>query len=187
MSDDTTLLDTTIREPSLGADEAEMLFFALDRARAQFAWKVGSLDAAGLGRRHPPSTTTLGGLIKHLAQVEDTYTARFLTGEPIGLPWSAVEGEEVWEWAYRTAADDSSEELYTLWQDAVARSRAAWAQVLATGDLGQPSTFAVSAGEHVNLRRALVDTIEEYLRHTGHADLIREAVDGLVGNDPPQP
>ncbi|MGI8879552.1 MAG: DUF664 domain-containing protein [Jatrophihabitans sp.] len=184
---DTTILDTAIREPSLTATEVEMLFFALDRARAQFAWKVGGLDAAGLARRHRPSRTTLGGLVKHLAQVEDGYTARFLTGQPIGPPWNTVDGEDIWEWAYRTAADDSPEELYTLWQGAVARSRAAWAQVLATGGLEQPSAFAISADEYPNLRRVMVDTIEEYLRHTGQADLIREAVDGLVGNDPPQP
>lgn len=188
MTEDTAL-DTTIHEPSMTAGEVDMLLFALERARAQFAWKVGGLDAAGLGKRHPPSTTTLGGLVKHLAQVEDTYIVRFVTGRPIGAPWNAVEpdGEPVWEWAYRTAADDSAEELYALWQGAVERSRAAWTQVLATGDLDQPSTFTTPTGEHPNLRRALVDTIEEYIRHTGHADLLREAVDGLVGNDPPQP
>lgn len=165
-----------------------MLFFALDRARAQFAWKVGGLDAAGLNRRHPPSATTLGGLVKHLAQVEDTYVATFVTGEPMGPPWDGVpDGEPIWEWAYRSAADDSPEQLYGLWQAAVDRSRQAWARVLADGDLDQPAAFTTPSGEHPNLRRALVDTIEEYLRHTGHADLLREAVDGLVGNDPPQP
>ena len=58
--------------------------------------------------------------------------------------------------------------------------------MLADGDLDQPSTFITSSGEHPNLRRVLVDLIEEYIRHTGHADLLREAVDGLVGEDPPQ-
>lgn len=181
------VLDTTIPQPSLAAGEVELLFFALDRARAQFAWKVGGLDAAGLHRRHPPSTTTLAGLVKHLAQVEDKYVAMFLTGAPLGPPWDAAGDEPVWEWAYRTAADDSPEELYTLWQGAVERSRAAWSKALATGGLDQPSAYRLPSGEAPNLRRALIDTIEEYLRHTGHADLIREAVDGLVGNDPPQP
>ena len=58
------------------ADEVEMLLFALDRSRAQFAWKVGGLDAAALHQPHPPSTMTIGGLIKHLACVEDGVTAR---------------------------------------------------------------------------------------------------------------
>jgi len=69
----------------------------------------------------------------------------------------------------------------------VEHSRAAWSEALAGGDLGQPSKFVLGSGERVNLRRVLVDQIEHYLRHTGHADLFREAVDGLVGEDPPQP
>ena len=70
MSDD-TLLETTIAEPSMTAGEVEMLLFALERSRAQFAWKCGGLDAAGLRAPHPPSAMTLAGLIKHLALVED--------------------------------------------------------------------------------------------------------------------
>jgi Protein of unknown function (DUF664) len=181
------VLDTTIHEPSLTAGEVEMLRFALDRARAQFAWKCGGLDAAGLSRPHPPSAMTLGGLLKHLALVEDQRTAVFLTGEPMGPPWDAVDFEADPDWAWRSAADDSPAELYRLWRDAVERSRAATARVLADGGLDQPSKFTTPSGEHPNLRRVLVDQIEEYIRHTGHADLLREAVDGLVGEDPPQP
>jgi Protein of unknown function (DUF664) len=181
------VLDTTIHEPSMTAGEVEMLRFALDRARAQFAWKCGGLDAAGLSRPHPPSAMTLGGLLKHLALVEDQRTAVFLTGEPMGPPWDAVDFEADPDWAWRSAADDSPAELYRLWHEAVERSRAATARVLADGGLDQPSKFTTPSGEHPNLRRVLVDQIEEYIRHTGHADLLREAVDGLVGEDPPQP
>lgn len=185
MTEDTAL-DTTIREPSMTAGEVEMLFFALERARAQFAWKCGGLDAAGLRAQHPPSPMTLGGLLKHLALCEDRWIGTFVTGEPLGAPWSAADiTDRDWEW--RTAADDTPEELYALWRGAVERSRAAWAAAIAGGGLDRPSTFTTSSGESPNLRRVLVDMIEEYLRHTGHADLLREAVDGLVGNDPPQP
>ncbi len=180
------VLDTTIHEPSMTAGEVEMLLFALDRARAQFAWKCGGLDAAGLRKPHPPSTMTLGGLLKHLALAEDMRLTDFVTGQPLGPPWDARDAEENWAWAWRTAADDTPEELYALWRGAVERSRAAWGRVLADGGLDQPSTFTTPSGEHPNLRRALVDMIEEYIRHTGHADLLREAVDGLVGEDPPQ-
>jgi len=62
-----TALDTSSNEPSLTADEAEMLVFALNRSRATFAWKSGGLDAEALNRAHPPSTMTLASLIKHLA------------------------------------------------------------------------------------------------------------------------
>jgi hypothetical protein len=181
MTDD-TVLDTTIRLPPTPAGEAEMLLFALDRSRAQFAWKCSGLDAAGLGKPHPPSAMTLGGLVKHLAIVEDKYVIVHLTGEPAGAPWDAVDFDADPEWEWRTAADDSPEELYALWHGAVQRSRAAVAKALAEGELDQPS----KVGGSVDLRHALVDLHDEYARHVGHADLLREAVDGLVGEDPPQ-
>lgn len=179
--------DTTIAEPSMTAGEAEMQLFALERARAQFAWKCGGLDAAGLSKQHPPSKMTLGGLVKHLALVEDYYTARDLTGEPVGPPWSAVDFDADPDWEWRTAADDDPQELYALWRGTVERSRSAMALRLAGGGLEQPSKFTTDSGESPNLRRYLVDLHEEYARHVGHADLLREAVDGLVGEDPPQP
>jgi hypothetical protein len=184
---ETNELDTTIHEPSMTAGEVDMLIFALERSRAQFAWKVGGLDAAGLHQRFPPSTMTLAGLIKHLALVEDSKVAEFVVGEPMGAPWNGVEGMLVWEWGWRSAVDDSPEELYALWWGAVERSRAVWARAIADGGLDQPSKFVWRSGESPNLRRILVDVHDEYARHVGHADLFREAIDGLVGEDPPQP
>jgi hypothetical protein len=169
-------------EPSMTAGEAEMLLFALDRSRATFAWKTGGLDSAALNRTYPPSAMTLGGLIKHLALVEDWYRTRDVSGESMGPPWrqSDFDGDRDWEW--HSAAGDSPEELYALWQGAVDRSRTAFAKALADGGLDQP----VKSGEPRSLRRLLVDLHEEYARHVGHADLMREAIDGLVGEDPPQ-
>lgn len=180
-------LDTTISEPSMTAGEVETLRFVLDRSRAQFAWKVGGLDAAALRRPHPPSTMTLGGLIKHLALNEDYATARKLTGQPLGAPWNAVDWDADPGWEWRTAADDSPEELYGLWRDAVERSRAALDAVLAEGGLDRLAKLETDSGESPNLRRVLIDLFEHYERHVGHADILREAVDGLVGEDPPQP
>ena len=181
-----TKLDTTYDDPISGS-EVEMLFFAVERSRAQFAWKAGGLDAAGLSQAHPPSAMTLGGMLKHLALVEDRFTAVDLTGEPIGPQWRAADFDADPEWDWHSAADDTPEELYALWRGAVERSRAAWAKVLSDGGLEQPSKFTTSDGESPDLRRVLVDLHDEYARHVGHADLFREAVDGLVGEDPPQP
>jgi hypothetical protein len=178
------LLDTTIHETSMTAGEVETLLFAIERSRAQFAWKCGGLDTAGLSRQHPPTAMTLGGLLKHLALVEDWYTARDLTGQPMGPPWNVVDFDADPQWEWRTAADDSPEELYALWQGAVERSRAAVAKALADG-LDQPPKSTTRSGEAPNLRRILIDLHDEYARHVGHADLLREAVDGLVGEDPP--
>lgn len=165
------------------AGEVEMLLFALERSRAQFAWKVGGLGAEGLHRPHPPSAMTLGGLVKHLALVEHQRTAEDLGGPGYGQQWSGFDGAG-WDW--RSAADDTPEELYALWRGAVERSRAAWVRALADGGLDQPSKVEVS-GAPPNLRRVLVDLHDEYARHVGHADLFREAIDRLVGEDPPQP
>ena len=76
MTDDTAL-DTSIPEPSMTAGEVEMLLFALDRSRAQFVWKCGGLDAAAPNKAHPPSTMTLGGILKHMAFVNDWTAVRF--------------------------------------------------------------------------------------------------------------
>jgi hypothetical protein len=186
MTDDIQL-DTTIAEPSMTAGEVEMLLFALERSRAQFAWKCGGLDAAGLHMAHPPSTMTLAGLVKHLAFVEDFRTAEFVTGSWAGMPWRQADFDADPDWVWHSAADDTPHELYSLWQSAVERSKAAIAEALADGGLDRPCAFTTETGESPNLRRALIDLYEEYTRHVGHADLFREAVDGLVGEDPPQP
>lgn len=138
-------------------------------------------------RRHPPPAITLGGLLKHLALIEDWTTAAKLTGQPLGVPFETVDFDADPDWEWRTGAEDSPDELYALWNGAVARSRAAWARVLADGGLDQPSTHRTGTGKHPSLRRVLVDLHDEYAGHVGHADLLREAVDGRVGEDPPQP
>ncbi|HST64182.1 MAG TPA: DUF664 domain-containing protein [Mycobacteriales bacterium] len=182
---DDIVLDTSITEPSATADEQEMLLFSLERSRAQFAWKVGGLDTEALHRTFPPSRMTLGGLLKHLAAVEDVKVWQFVSGEMDG-PWRLQDFQSAPDWDFASAADNTAEELYTLWQGAVQRSRAAWTKALANGGLDQPSIFKTEDGWSPNLRRVLVDITDEYARHVGHADLFREAIDGLVGEDPPQ-
>jgi hypothetical protein len=85
------------------------------------------------------------------------------------------------DWDWRSAADDSPEQLFALWQEAVDRSRALVAEALADGGLDRLGQRTWPDGRAPSLRRILVDMIEEYARHTGHADLIRESVDGLTG------
>ncbi|MBA2715496.1 MAG: DUF664 domain-containing protein [Propionibacteriales bacterium] len=162
-----------------------MLIFALDRSRAQFAWKCGGLDAAGLSTAHLPSAITLGGLLKHLAFVDDWMAVR-LTAHPMPAPWTGVDWDADPDWPWHSAADDPPEELYRLWREAAARGRGAVAEVLAHGGLDRRAKFDFTPNELPNARRLLVDLHDEYARHVGHADLLREAVDSLVGEDPPQ-
>jgi Protein of unknown function (DUF664) len=170
-------------DPPIAGTEAEQLLGALDRLRATFRYKADGLDAAGLSHRIGASTLTLGGLLKHLALVEDHTLGQKLTGAPLGQPWSEVDWDATPDWEFETAAGDSPRALYGLWDAAVARSRGRVAEALADGGLGQP-VHASFDGTHANLRRLVCDLIEEYGRHTGHADLIREAVDGRTGEDP---
>ncbi|MCQ2000566.1 DinB family protein [Arthrobacter zhaoxinii] len=170
-------------EPPLAGTETETLLGSLDRQRATFAWKTGGLDAEALTRTVGASAITLGGLLKHLAGVEDTHFAWRLKGQDPGAPWNAVDWQSDPDWDWRTAADDSPEDLYALWSGAVGRSRKRLAAALDDGGLDQ--LLPAIEGQAGSLRRMLIDLIEEYARHTGHADLIRESVDGLVGEDPP--
>ena len=182
-----TALDTSITEPSLTPGEVDMLLFALERSRATFAWKSGGLDAEALNKAHPPSTMTLAGIIEHLAWVDD-WTAVRLTGrvQEMPAPWRSVDWDADPEYPWRSASDDSPEELYRLWSDASAHCRAAVAEVIADGGLDRPVQFTFDPRETPNARRVLVDLHDEYARHVGHADLFREAIDGLVGDCPPQ-
>ncbi len=75
--------------------------------------------------------------------------------------------------------------MYALYDSAVERARARFAAALDRGGLDQDVHSSAPNGQHANLRRLLFDKLEEYARHTGHADLLREAVDGRVGEDPP--
>ena len=178
-------IDLTPWEPPLAATEAEQLFGALERLRTTFRWKADDLDAAGLGSTIGASTLTLGGLLKHLAANEDHTSTVKLTGAPIGDPWTDNGWDADDDWEFSSAADDRPEDLYALYDDAVERNRARLADALARGGLDGRIHAASDEGEHANLRRLVCDMIEEYGRHTGHADLLREAVDGRVGEDPP--
>jgi len=180
-----TALNTSVSEPSMAAGEVEMLIFALDRSRAQFAWKVGGLDAEALHRPHPPSTMTLAGIIKHVAFVDD-WTAVRLAAHQMPAPWRSVDWDADPEYPWHSAADDSPEELYRMWSEAAGRCRGAVDEVIADGGLDRPVKFYFDPGWVPSARRVLVDLHDEYARHVGHVDLFREAIDGLVGEDPPQ-
>ncbi|HEY2332847.1 MAG TPA: DUF664 domain-containing protein [Acidimicrobiales bacterium] len=173
--------------PPLAGTEVDQIVGALERLRTTFRWKAHGLDAAGLLTRIGASSLTIGALLKHLAAAEDFMFTTKLHGDPIGAPWEAMFGEK-WrpssEITFTSAADDSPDTLYALYDGAVERSRTRLAAVLERGGLDQPVHMGWD-GRHANLRRLLCDFLEEYGRHTGHADLPREAIDGVVGEDPP--
>ena len=172
-------------EPPIAGTEPEHLFGALDRLRTTFRWKADDLDEAGLRATVGASTLTLGALLKHLAFVESFYSRLRLSGESPGAPWEAVDWDAHPGWDFMSAADDSADALYRLYDDAVARARKDYAAAVAADGLDQLAAVSGDGGRHASLRRLLFDLVEEYGRHTGHADLLREVVDGRVGEDPP--
>ncbi|MGH2447949.1 MAG: DinB family protein [Chloroflexota bacterium] len=172
--------------PPVAGDEIATLLGSLDRVRSFIAWKCGGLDAAGMRATLPPSTITLGGMLKHLALIEDNYFSVKLLGRPYGSPWNTADWDADPDWEWHSAAEDIPEQLVALWQGAVDRSRSAVAEALAEGGLDQPSRFTWPDGRVPSLRRLMIDMIEEYSRHVGHADLIRESIDGLVGEETPE-
>ena len=183
----TDATEPTFPGPPAAGDEITTLLGALERQRVTFAWKVGGLDEAGLAATAAASTITLGGLVKHLAFVEDFKFGTMLLGRDLPPPWNDVDWENDGDYPWSSAGQDSPDTLYTLWQGAVIRARGAVAEALEKGGLDVRIVYGYGddPDDALSLRRLIADMIEEYARHNGHADLIRESIDGLVGEDPP--
>lgn len=171
-------------EPPLAGTETEHLVGMLERLRATFRWKTDGLDLEGLRARIDSSGLTLGGLLKHLAVVEDDVFAWRIAGERPTARLQAPPGTDIDTWQFNVGDDETAEQVYALWDDAVERSRARMADIVTSGSLSDTGALKFEKGRP-SIRRHLCDLIEEYGRHTGHADLIREAIDGRVGEDPP--
>ena len=168
-------------ERFLHGDEIDTALITLERNRRTFAWKCADIDAEGMALALASSSVTLGGLLKHLAWVEELYFQDRLAGRPVMKPFDGLDPETDWDdWPWRTATDHTPPALRALWAAAVHRSRASLSEALSNGGMDEATHSGMS------LRRLLADMIEEYARHTGHADLLREAVDGSTGEGAPQ-
>jgi hypothetical protein len=159
--------------------EFEMLQGFLDYYRAVMVRKAQGLSPEQLAIRLGPSELTLGGLIKHLAYAEDVWFDYRLLGKERGEPWASVDWEADPDWAIHSAAGDEPEAIFRLYDEACERSRAAVATV---GDLDTIAELPNRRGEYFSLRWILLHMIEETARHAGHADLLRESIDGATGD-----
>ena len=169
-------------DPPLRADETTTLLTYLDYHRDTLRLKTEGLDAEQLSTTLPPSTMTLGGMLKHLALVESSWFNDVLMGRPEVEPWASVDWEADVDWDWHSAAADNPEELRRLFDETLAASDAIVQEALADGGLDRLSVRESRRGEGAfSLRWILVHMIEEYARHNGHADLIRESIDGATG------
>jgi uncharacterized damage-inducible protein DinB len=176
---DVTLEPPDVNWPARDADERTMLEGYLDAYRSLAVRKVAGLTQEQLAIAHPPTTMTLGGILKHLAVVEDDWFHSDLAGNDFPEPWASVPADEIDDWEWTSAANDSPEELRAIFDAACARSRAACADV---ASLDAMSVKTDGQGRPWSLRWIYVHLIEEYARHVGHADLIRESIDGSTGD-----
>jgi hypothetical protein len=168
-------------EPPMVGDELATILGFLEYQRATFAWKCGGLDAAGLAATVGVSSMTLGGMLKHLAYVEDYWFGYRLHGQDYPAVWQTDAWEQDPDWEWHSAAEDTPEVLHALWNEAVGRSRDAVAEAMAGEGLAQVARRPWPSGGAPSLRWIIVHMVEEYARHNGHADLIRETVDGATG------
>ena len=168
-------------EPPVAAGEAATLLGFLEYQRATLEWKCARLDADGLNAKTAASTLTLGGLLKHMTYVEDSWFSHSLHGQDRQPPWNTVDWNAHPDWDFHSAAMDSATDLRSRWHAAVVRSRSLVAVALAEGGLDSLASRARPDGQAPSLRWILCHMIEEYARHNGHADLLRESVDRSTG------
>jgi uncharacterized damage-inducible protein DinB len=165
-------------DPPLAGSERETLLGFLEYHRDTLLMKVDGLSKQQLGRQLAPSTMTLAGLVKHLALVEDGWFHERLAGNEVPEPWTKVDWSSDPDWEWHSAVDDEPAKLLEIWHASVARSKAA---VSAAESLDQLSEQTGREGRPFSLRWIICHMIEEYARHNGHADLLREAIDGSTG------
>ena len=161
--------------PPLRGDERETLRAFLDYHRATLAMKCDGLSDEQLRERSsPPSTLSLLGLVRHMAEVERTWFRRVMNAEQVGMVCSEEEND--FQRAY-DATGSTRAEAFNAWAAEVEISRRVEREAASLDVTAHQARW----GEDVSLRLVMVHMIQEYARHNGHADFLREAVDGTVG------
>ncbi|GGN08997.1 hypothetical protein GCM10011609_55920 [Lentzea pudingi] len=160
--------------PPLQAGERETLRAFLDFHRATLAMKCDGLSDDDLRRRSiPPSTLTLLGLVRHMAEVERTWFRKVINGEDVPLVWSDAGDYQV---AY-DASGSTRSEAFEAWQTEVEHARRIEREAESLDVTGYQPRW----GEQVSLRLVMNHLCHEYARHNGHADFLREGIDGVTG------
>ncbi|HKN50954.1 MAG TPA: DinB family protein [Amycolatopsis sp.] len=161
-------------KPPTTGNEREMLRQYLDFHRATLALKCDDLSDEDLRRAaSPPSTLSLLGLVRHMAEVERVWFRHVIDGQDIGRVWSA-DGD--FQAAY-DASESTREEAFTAWQAEVEQAR----KIEQAAESLDVTGYFARWNENVSLRMVMLHLIHEYARHNGHADFIREAIDGTTG------
>ena len=159
----------------LQADERTMLNAFLDFYRACLVDRAYGLSTEQLQIAHPPATLTMSRLLGHMAMVEYIWFQDRFDGEGMPEPFASLDWDADVDAEMTLAQTWSTEKLMDTFNTAVTDARR---RTAAAPSLDNLSALPNQDGEHWNLRWILIHMIEEYARHCGHADLIREAIDG---------
>jgi uncharacterized damage-inducible protein DinB len=177
-----TTLDADDRVfPPPAADEVTTLLAFLNFQRDTLRWKCGGLAAAELARALAPTTLTLGGLLKHMAVVEAGWFNQFFAGGVVKPSWFDDIDRSDPDWSIDSAAGSTPEQLFAWFDESIAVSDQVIADALAGPDGLDTLSQGDEDGDHISLRWIVCHLIEEYARHNGHADLLRESIDGATG------
>ena len=172
------MTEGTRPDTPLAAGEVETLLGFLAYQRATLGWKCSGLSDDQLRQPLHPTAMTLAGLLMHLARVEDIWFTECVGQQPTPQRWRDMEWAAEWELALHEPADA----LWALWLERIEHSKSVVQARLAESADALDRTYSAWDGEgQASLRWVLVHMIEEYARHNGHADLLRESIDGETG------
>lgn len=157
-------------------DEGPMLISILNKQREVMVWKLGGLSDEQLRRPMTPSGTNLLGIVKHLAAVEYGWFCTTFGRATEPLPFD----EEDEDADLRVNEDESTEDVLAFYR------RACDASDLAMSEVGLNGEGTAWFGDAVSMRWVILHMIEETARHAGHADILRELIDGSTGYRPPR-
>lgn len=160
-------------EPPFAGPEKEVLSGFLDFLRGTILCKLDGLSDDDLRRPHDPSGMTLLGMVKHLADVERSWFREVFLGEDLSHLWDGDDPGKYW----RIEPGETTDEILAFYNAEVARAR----EIVADADLDTLAGAPQESTPGLQLRWIVAHMIEETARHCGHADLIRESIDGQTG------
>lgn len=167
-------MDTCVRnDPPFGGPEKPMLAAFLNWQRATLLCKLDGLSDEDLRRPHVPSGLTLLGLVKHLANVERSWFREVFAGEDLSGTWDPQDPDRYW----RIEPEETTDQIVAFYQGEVERARV----IVRNADLDDLARSPRPDQPGMTLRWIVMHMIEETARHVGHADLMREAIDGQIG------
>ena len=158
-------------QPPYAAPEKEMLAAYLDLHRATLKWKVDGLSEDDAKRPMTPSGTNLLGIVKHLAYVERWWFQDVFAGRDCEYPWTDDDPDA----DFRIEPGETIESIFALYDAECEEAR----RIVGAASLDDEAARKKERG--YILRRILVHMIEETARHNGHADILRELLDGKTG------